>query len=141
MLKTVGLNQGPSFSTSLGTNQVVATGQTKVQLNTEQWDTNGAYDNATNYRFQPLVAGYYQVDFFANFGGLTNLPQASVWKNGANAGAGSIPATGYGSQVSTMVYLNGSTDYIEFYVYAGAGGGTVFNGAANTRASAAWIRS
>jgi len=141
MLKTIGLNQGPTFSAYLGTNQVVGTGQTKVQLNTEQWDTNGAYDNATNYRFQPLVAGYYQVNFFANFGGVVNLPQASVFKNGTNAGAGSNPPTGYATQVATMVYLNGSTDYIEFYVYVGAGGGTVFNGAANTRAAATWIRS
>lgn len=140
MLKTIGVSAGPSFCANLGSNQAVVTGQTKVQLDTEEWDTNNAFDSAVNYRFQPLQSGYYQVDFFANMGGLTNLPQVSIWKNGANASAGSMPASGYASQVSTTMFLNGSTDYLEFYIYTGTGGGTVFAGSGNTRATATWIR-
>jgi hypothetical protein len=35
---------------------------TKVQCNTEVFDTDGiCYDNSTNYRFTPLVAGKYFV--------------------------------------------------------------------------------
>ena len=33
---------------------------TKVQLTTELFDTNSNFDNSTNYRFTPTVAGYYQ---------------------------------------------------------------------------------
>ena len=36
---------------------------TKIQLNVELFDTNSNYDNVTNYRFTPTVAGYYQVNF------------------------------------------------------------------------------
>ena len=32
---------------------------TKVQFDTESFDTDNAYDNSTNYRFTPTVAGKY----------------------------------------------------------------------------------
>lgn len=131
----------PTFSAYLGSNQTVLTGQTKVQLNTELWDTNNNYDNSTNYRFTPTVAGYYQVNFYANCTGSTSLIQCSIYLNGSNSAAGSEPTTGNASQVSALIYMNGSTDYIEFYIYTGSGGGTVSAGRANTCASAAWVRS
>ena len=131
----------PTFSAYLGTNQVVSTGQTKIQLNTELWDTNSNYDNATNYRFTPTVAGYYQVNWYANTTSSTSLLQCSIYLNGTNVAAGSEPTTGNASQVAALIYMNGSTDYIEFYFYAGAGGGTVAAGRASTCASAAWVRS
>lgn len=133
-------NTAPTFSAYLGTNQVVLTGQTKIQLNTELWDTNNNYDNATNYRFTPTVAGYYQVNWYANTTGSTSLLQCSIYLNGANTAAGSEPTTGNASQVAALIYMNGSTDYIEFYFYAGAGGGTVSAGRASTCASAIWVR-
>jgi hypothetical protein len=131
---------GPTFSAYLGTNQSVSTGQTKIQLNTELWDTNSNYDNATNYRFTPTVVGYYQVNWYANTTGSASLIQASVYLNGANIAAGAEPTTGNASQVATLVYMNGSSDYIEFYLYTGAGGGTVAAGRASTNASAIWVR-
>jgi len=133
-------NTAPTFSAYLGTNQTVLTGQTKITLNTELWDTNSNYDNATNYRFTPTVAGYYQVNWYANTTGSVSLLQCSIWLNGANVGAGSEPTTGNASQVATLIYMNGSTDYIEFYFYAGVGGGTVAAGRASTCASAIWVR-
>src|SRR5210317_2137149 len=36
---------------------------TKVAFDSETFDTNSCYDNATNYRFTPTLAGYYQVNF------------------------------------------------------------------------------
>ena len=52
----------PTFQAYLNSNQTVTKNTwTKVQCNTEEWDTASAYDNTTNYRFQPTVAGYYQV--------------------------------------------------------------------------------
>jgi len=122
MLKTVGLNQGPSFSAFLGSNQAVLTGQTKITLNTELWDTNSNYDNATNYRFTPTVAGYYQVNWYANTTGSVSLLQCSIYLNGSNTAAGAEPTTGNASQVAALIYMDGSTDYIEFYFFGGPGG-------------------
>lgn len=133
-------NTAPTFSARLGTNQVVTTGQTKIQLNTELWDTNNNYDNATNYRFTPTVEGYYQVNWYANCTGSVSLVQCSIYLNGTNVASGSEPTTGNASQVSALIYMNGSTDYIEFYLYTGVGGGTVSAGRASTCASAIWVR-
>ena len=133
-------NTAPTFSAFLGTNQVVSTGQTKIQLNTKLWDTNSNYDNATNYRFTPTVAGYYQINWYANTTGSTSLLQCSIYLNGINTAAGAEPTTGNASQVAALIYMNGSTDYIEFYFYAGSGGGTVSAGRASTCASAIWVR-
>ena len=53
----------PAFSAYLGTSQTVTTDvATKLQLNTEVFDTASAFDSTTNYRFQPTVAGYYQLN-------------------------------------------------------------------------------
>ena len=43
----------PSFRAYLSTNQTGLTNSAwnKVNFNTEDWDTDGAYDNSTNYRF------------------------------------------------------------------------------------------
>jgi len=52
----------PAFEAYLSANQTVGDGVvTKVQIDTEVFDTNGYYDNATNYRYTPLVAGKYFV--------------------------------------------------------------------------------
>ena len=37
---------------------------TKAQIDTEILDTDKCYDNSTNYRFTPTVAGKYYVYFF-----------------------------------------------------------------------------
>ena len=46
----------PAFEASLSADQTISNNsQTKVQFNTEDLDTNGCYDNSTNYRFTPTV--------------------------------------------------------------------------------------
>lgn len=105
--------------------QAVTSGvNTKVQFNTEEYDITSAYDNATNYRFTPLVAGYYQVTVkvFAGSSSFSAL-QALLYKNGALFKAGSrVPATAananHGSIVVAEVFMNGTTDYLEGYVNA-----------------------
>jgi len=52
----------PAFEAFLSANQSIADNATdKVLCNTEVFDTDNAYDNSTNYRFQPQVAGKYFV--------------------------------------------------------------------------------
>ena len=90
----------------------------------------GSQYNTTSYRFLPLVEGYYSVT--VNLYGTLNVPAAGVneifaiiYKNGAhletsggaytNPGAtGNIVGT---ASVTTLVYMNGTTDYLEAYVY------------------------
>jgi hypothetical protein len=118
----------PTFSAYVGSSQnVSATTVAKVQYNTELWDTSNAYDSTTNYRFTPLVAGYYQVNGCI---GWTSVPNGESWlsiykngseyKRGFNSANGAVTAP-FGTNVSGLVYMNGTTDYIELYTYNGAG--------------------
>jgi hypothetical protein len=113
---------GPAFSTYQSVTQAFsASTWTKVQLQTKEFDTNSNFDNTTNYRFTPTVAGYYQVN--GSFGGASSAPSltVSIYKNGSIYKQGnSIVATTYITTVSALVYLNGSTDYIEMYGYLGS---------------------
>jgi hypothetical protein len=131
---------GPAFSAFLSSNQTVSVAtDTKVALNTEVFDTNSNYNNAT-YRFTPTVAGYYQVNGSISFQGGQGI--LTIQKNGAayqyqqvNTNATSGICT-----MTCLLFLNGSTDYIELYGYSTAG--TVFaGGSAFTTFSASMIRS
>ena len=50
----------PAFEAYLSSDQTVSDSvDTKIQLDTELFDTNNNFDNSTNYRFTPTVAGKY----------------------------------------------------------------------------------
>jgi hypothetical protein len=125
-----------------GSQTISASVATKVALNAETFDTNSNFDSTTNYRFTPTVAGYYQVNGEVGF--TTGAGQAVLYKNGStyltglevtyNASLGGhIP-------ISDLVYLNGSTDYIELYVSLTTGT-TITSGESNTVFSASMVRS
>ena len=116
---------GPAFNAyqSSGHN-VTNTTWTKIQLQTENFDTANCFDNTTNYRFTPNVAGYYLISGCLLFGTTTNA-RMSIYKNGAGvASGGCAGVSGLNAQGSTSVilYLNGSTDYVELYGYQATGG-------------------
>ena len=131
---------GPAFSAYLSSTQTVTSGaNVKVQCNTEEFDTNSNYDNATNYRFTPTVAGYYQVNARTDNGSCTNGSQctAVIYKNGSAFKTGvqfSLTSAQYaeGANVSCLVYCNGSTDYIEFYVNVTGTIAAISSGASTT---------
>lgn len=112
---------------------------TKIGFQTKEYDTASAYDATTNYRFQPQVAGYYQVNGQTTFGITSNTlwALAAIYKNGTAYKYG-INANGSGNgllvSANTLVFLNGSTDYIEFYGYQNSGS-TQSSGTANANAS------
>lgn len=116
----------PAFSAYATGTQSISNGTiTKIQYNTEEWDTNSCYDNATNYRFTPNVAGYYQVNAATSWAGGTGVVYTSIYKNGAQnktTQVGIIGSIVNITGVSATVYLNGSSDYIEIYVYQNTGG-------------------
>jgi hypothetical protein len=106
---------------------------TKIAYNTSVFDTNSNYSTA-NARFTPTVAGYYQVNCVVN-AGLVLVTQLVlyIYKNGAvyqnvvsdyNGGAAIVTNSSRILNGSSLVYLNGSTDYIEIYIYASNGGGS-----------------
>lgn len=108
----------PAFSAYESSAQTLSTNTwTKITCQTKEWDTASSYDNTTNYRFTPQVAGYYQVIGQVAVAGTTTGIWLALYKNGSTFK--------YGTQVSSIsngslncawqVYLNGSTDYIELY--------------------------
>jgi hypothetical protein len=135
----------PAFSAYLGTSQNTTSGvATKIQFNTEEFDTNSYYDNATNYRFTPLIAGYYQVSsaYTTNTAAITRA-NISIYKNGSSFKAGGDYAsyTGIGTlTVSALIYLNGSTDYIEIYALQTGTSPQVFAGVGSTYFQAVLVR-
>jgi hypothetical protein len=108
----------PAFSAYGSANQGFTSGvTTKITLDTEVFDTNS---NFASSRFTPTVAGYYQINGKARITG-TGITNGSVYlyKNGSQLIIGTYTATGLAfSVVSAVVYLDGSTDYIELYGYA-----------------------
>ena len=121
----------PVFAvTNNGSAQSVAnTTWTKVALNTKEFDS-ASYFDTTNNRYLPLVAGYYQVNAFAS--GPSNNTQNQIialYKSGTlyrylsaitNLNAGSV--INNSESGSGLVYLNGSTDYLELWVFQQTGG-------------------
>jgi hypothetical protein len=125
---------GPAFRASRNSDQSISPSTwTKVSLSTETFDTNNCFDSTTTYRFTPNVAGYYQVNGRL-FGGGSSIVSTyvSIYRNGAlfgqagvGLGSGSIGAI---PQISEVLYLNGTTDYIELYGYV-AGSSPIFSAA------------
>ena len=111
---------GPAFSAYMGAGQSLSNGSlTKVAFNTKQFDTNNNYDT-TNYRFTPTVAGYYQINVSVYLGGMYANSWASIYKNGNEWQRGN-QATQQNVNVSSLIYCNGSTDYIEAYAIQTSG--------------------
>jgi hypothetical protein len=115
---------GPAFSAYQSSAQTLTSATlTKLQYQTEEFDTNSCFDNATNYRFTPTVAGYYQVNAYFEIGSSPTGMFLAVYKNGAQFKRGTNINSSYafGTSINALVYLNGSSDYIEMYGYVGAG--------------------
>ncbi len=121
--KVVTSTSWPTFGASASANQVIAVGTwTKLAFDTEGFDTNTNYAPASA-RFTPTVAGYYQVNCSAK------IDEISVSDYGANLSidknATTAVAVGVGIgddnyktgfSCSGIVYMNGSTDYLEAFV-------------------------
>jgi len=121
---------GPAFSAWLSGSQTLASATlTKLQFNTEEFDTASCFNNTGStvsgipaYAFLPNVAGYYQVNGRVQATVALTQVYLAAYKNGAlfkdfaNTPGSVIAANG-----SCLIYLNGSTDYIELYGYFGTG--------------------
>ena len=126
---------GPAFKAYRGTSAFsFSSGSwTKIEFQTEEYDTASCYDPTTNYRFTPNVAGYYIVSIGVNLVG-SSSPTVSgigVYKNGDAFRYGPVNYFTVASTTTitgtSIVYLNGSTDYIEAYVYSNGTSPSVVN--------------
>jgi hypothetical protein len=128
---------GPAFSAYASSSQsITANTLTLVTLGAELFDTN---NNFASSRFTPTVAGYYQINGIVRGTGTTmTLLQASIYKNGSayNNIQINTNAPVYSTQtcISEVIYLNGSTDYVELYgaVYCASGASFNFSDSAIT---------
>ena len=123
----------PAFSAYQSSTQTALSGSTftKVQFQTKEYDTNSNFDAVTNYRFTPTVAGYYQFNAGVSLGNTSGGAIASIYKNGSEFRRGCISAVASGIQcdsvVSSQMYMNGSTDYVEIYAYQNSGTTALIN--------------
>jgi len=123
-----GVASAPKFSAYRGTSdQAIANNTaTKVQYNLEEYDTASCYDNATNFRFTPNVAGYYHVTAQCRFTTfvINTLMEVYIYKNGSVVKTNEDIASAADRKtlgISADVYMNGTTDYIEIFVYQNTG--------------------
>jgi hypothetical protein len=108
---------GPAFGATDAATTATANVSTKIIFDTELFDTDSAFDGTT---FQPTLAGYYYVSMRTANSGTASATTvaAQIYKNGAlYVAASAFAAAGFGSapSPSCIVYLNGTTDYLEFY--------------------------
>lgn len=124
----------PAFEAYLSSDQSVSNATaTKVQFNTEVFDTDNMYDNSTNYRFTPTVAGKYYVytsiKLFGN--GDIEVSNTHIYKNGSlYRGAAFDPVNTSNAMNASNLFnaaiisMNGSSDYLEIFGLVQSGGTT-----------------
>lgn len=118
-----------SFLAALSADQTLGTPDdiNKVELDTiTDPDGHGWFDGTTNYRYTPQVPGIYLFIMQLSGDAGTASPYGLLYLNGSPQLAGSWyggAAADSVSHLSVFVPLNGSTDYVELFGYAG----TTFN--------------
>ena len=131
----VGGNLKPAFSAILSANQTASDASwTKVQLNTEILDSDGTYDNSSNYRFTPASTGYYLINAGTTLKFTENTvvdSYMSIYKNGSQGalseeyGNSSSKETWRNHNLSIVVNVTSTSDYYELYAYGDPSSGSV----------------
>lgn len=105
-----------------------------VPFGVKEFDPYNWFDSAGGtYRFAPKIAGYYRCTSVVVVNGVTGTAEVDIYlrKNGTGAGATgtfagdvtpSIPAGWAAPKASGIVYLNGTTDYVDVVVWAPSAG-------------------
>ena len=123
----------PAFEAHLSATQTVSDAVfTKVQSNTEVFDTDSCYDNSTNYRFTPTVAGkYFVYGKVMTRAGATSLENGiiEIRKNGSSYVRQQIDLSSNRIdnncvQASAVIDMNGSSDYVELWGRTATSGAT-----------------
>ena len=118
----------PAFEAQGGAEQTAVDNVwTKLNMNIEVFDTNSMYDTGA-YRFTPTIAGKYnvygQVGIYSNTSWQLQIPNLAIYKNGSNYkySANNEQNTYYPNErtlnITAVLEMNGSSDYVELYARA-----------------------
>jgi hypothetical protein len=111
-------NKGPAFSAYKSAAQTIADSIiTKVIFGGKEFDTANAFDNVTNNRFKPLVAGYYSISAQVYPSTNTTYCQTMLYKNNLLVKRSISSGVNTGPLLSALIYLDGVNDYIELFGY------------------------
>lgn len=117
---------GPAFyAYAVATTSVPTSTFTKMTLDTEVFDTNNCFASS---KFTPNVAGYYQINGQLTAPAANNfILMVTIYKNGSEIIRGcQTAASCWAVTASGLVYLNGTTDYVELYAYQTTGSSVSF---------------
>ena len=136
-LSTNVVGNGPAFRASASGTTIIS-GATLINLATENFDTN---NNFSGNRFTPTVAGYYLIAGAIEISGGGQNVQVSIYKNNVKAASGiQVSGLAYNSVCSDIIYMNGTTDYVELFGVSSPGS-TVAASGTGTYMSGCLIRS
>ena len=119
----------PCFQATMSGNQNISNSTaTKVQFDTETFDTDGKYDHSTNYRFTPTVAGKYHVTVKVSYEDASaddKTQSVMIYKNGSMVHehrTRTVSSTGRdkSTEVNAIVDLD-ADDYVEAYTFQSVG--------------------
>lgn len=143
----------PAFSAKLSANQNISNNTvTVLAANTEDFDTASCYNNTGStvggipaYAFLPNIAGYYQINFVLAEGGIAmSYNDSRINKNGSTYRFGTLyqPTSATYSALyatgSAIIYMNGTTDYLQIAGYITASSSNNFD--ANSHWSGCLVR-
>lgn len=119
-----------AFKVTLSSSPTLSTDViTKVPFDTIVIDRDGWFDNVTNFRYTPKIAGDYFFGFISKSsifpGADANVWTIYVFTNDTDFVLTNERFGGAGSRSATLVqstFLNGSTDFIDFRVSQNTGG-------------------
>jgi len=123
----------PAFAATAHASTGIGSGSyTKVQLQTEVTDADSTYDNSSNYRFTPAVAGKYFIYGMVAIGSGTGVNNAerlfvALYKNGskyqqtAHDGRNNAYGDTFFGTVNAIIDLD-ADDYVELYAKFHDGG-------------------
>ena len=121
----VGGTNTPSFSAYMGSAQTISSGtHTKLNFNTESWDTAGEFDHSSNYRWSPQTTGKYLVSAYLRLQASTDEVWVQLRKNGSTfiTLADTQPTAEWLTGGVRIINHTSSSDYYELFIYQGSGG-------------------
>ena len=112
----------PAFIAYLTSQSISSATETKLQFNSEVLDTDNCFDSTTNYRFTPTTAGYYLLSLTTGGAAISTYAGVIIKKNGSTSlyVYDATTNSSYMEGSTIIVYFNGTTDYVEAYVYYSA---------------------
>jgi hypothetical protein len=124
---------GPAFSVYKTTDQSVSSATwTKLTFTGEIFDTNNNFASST---FTPTVAGYYQFNWNIEIYATSCTRMAvALYKNGTSShysGFWTMPSGTWDNEIcaGAVIYMNGSTDYVEIYALITGTSPTIYSSA------------